>query len=102
MNHDKQNLNRLEIDFCIHTLDTNMTLLTNPTFFPNKDKIGYYSAKEFPKIIRSIYRMLAHIYYHHRKLFNSLQHRYRIAKRLTLYCKKSKAIRDPKEYCINI
>jgi hypothetical protein len=40
--------------------------------------------------------------YHHRKLFDSLEYRYRIGERLTLYCKKLNAIDYFKEYCINI
>jgi hypothetical protein len=79
-----------------------MILLTNPTFFPNRDKIGDYSTKAFPKIIRYLYRILAHIYYHHRKLFDSLKYRYRIAERLTLYFKRFKAIDYLKEYYIKL
>jgi hypothetical protein len=33
MNNGKQNLNCCAIDFCIHSLDINMTLLTNLIFF---------------------------------------------------------------------
>jgi hypothetical protein len=32
-----------------------------------------------------LYRMLAHTYYHHRKLFDSLEYRYRIGECLTLF-----------------
>jgi hypothetical protein len=102
MNHGKLNLTCSAIDYCVHTLDTTTVLLTNPAYFSNRENIRDNSAQVLLKMMRYVYRMLAHICYHQRKQFNSSQHRYRITEHLTLYCKKIKAIDDPKEYCINI
>jgi MOB kinase activator 1 len=104
MNHGnpKFNPNCSAIDYYIHTLDTTMHLLTNPIFYPDRDNISGHSAKAFSVMVRYLYRMFGHIYYHHRKLFHSLEYKYRIAERLTLYCKKYNIIAIPKEYCINI
>jgi hypothetical protein len=90
MNHGsiKSNFNCCAIDYCIHTLDTAMPLLANPIFYPDRDNIKDHSAKALPTMVIYLYRMLAHIYYHHRKLFDSLEYKYRIGERLTLYCKK--------------
>jgi hypothetical protein len=90
------------IDFCIRTLDTTMPLLTNPIFYPDRENIRDHSTKAFLPMVRYLYRMLAHIYYQNRKLFDLLEYRYRIAERLTLYCKKFNIIDKPKEYCIKI
>jgi hypothetical protein len=90
------------IDYCIHTLDTAIPLLSHPMFYPNRDNIKDHPAKALSTMVRYFYRMLAHIYFHHRKLFDSLECRYRIGERLTLYCKKFTIIEKPKEYCIKI
>jgi hypothetical protein len=102
MSHGKLNLNCSAIDYCLPTLETNVCLLSNPTFFPDRDKITDYSTQPFKKMVRYIYRMLAHILFHHRKLFDLLEDRYRIGERLTLYCRKFNVIVDPEEYCIKI
>jgi hypothetical protein len=96
----KHNFNCCAIDYCIHTLDTNSVLLTHPAYFSNRDKISGHSASVLIKMVRYLYRMLAHIYFHHRKLFDSLEYGYRIGGCLTLYCKKFNIIDKPKEYCI--
>jgi hypothetical protein len=55
-----------------------MTLLTNPAYFSDRENIRDNSALVFPRMMRYLYRMLTHIYYHHKKLFNSLEDRYRM------------------------
>jgi hypothetical protein len=103
MNHDNlKNITCTDIDYCTHTLDTNILLLTNPIYFPDREKISYHSAKALPKIVRYFYRMLAHTYCHHKNLFDSLEEKYRIGERLTLYCKEFNLIDHPEEYCIKI
>jgi hypothetical protein len=90
------------IDYCIHTLDTTLPLLTHPAFYPDRNNISNHSASALIKMVRYLYRMLAHIYFHHKKLYDSLEFRYRIGERLTLYCKKFNIITNTKEYCIKI
>jgi hypothetical protein len=104
MNHGnpKSNPNCSAIDYCIHTLDTTMPLLSHPAFYPDRDKISDHSASALIKMVRYLYRILAHIYFHHRKLYDSLEFRYRIDERLTLYCKKFNIIEKPKEHYIKI
>jgi hypothetical protein len=103
MNHgNMKNFNCCAIDYCIHTLNTNSVLLTSPIYFSDRDHIRDRSALAFPKMVRYIYRMLSHIYFHHRKLFDLLVKGYRIGERLTLYCKKFNIIDHPEEYCIKI
>jgi hypothetical protein len=85
MNNGKHIFNCCAIDYCIHTLDTNSVLLTNPIYFSDRDHIRDPSSLALPKMVRYLYRMLAHIYFHHGKLFDSLEYKYTIAERLTLY-----------------
>jgi hypothetical protein len=79
-----KNITWCAIEYCIHTLDTNICLLSNPAYFRDREKISDCSAKALSKTVRYLYRMLGYIYYHHKKLFNSLLDRYRIGERLTL------------------
>jgi hypothetical protein len=104
MNHGniKNNPNCCAIDYCVHTLDTTMPLLTNPIYFSESEHIRNRSGQTFPQMMRYVYRMLAYMYSHHRELFNLLEYRYRIAKLFTWYCKKFNIITNPKEYCIKI
>jgi hypothetical protein len=102
MNHGKLDLNCCVIDYYLHTIETNMLLLISSIYFSIREHIRDHSTLVLPKMIRCLHRILPHIYYNHRKLFDSLQFRYRIVERLTLYCKKFKAIDNPKEYCINL
>jgi hypothetical protein len=97
-----KNITSTAIDYCIHTLDTDILLPTSPIYFSDREKISDHSAKAPPKMITYIYRMLTHIYCHHRKLFDSFKNKYRIGERLTLYCKKFNILDHPEEYCIKI
>jgi hypothetical protein len=61
MSHStKATINRSAIDYSIHTLDTNVTLLTNPTYFSDRNHIRDHSALAFPRIVRYLYRILVH------------------------------------------
>jgi hypothetical protein len=86
-----KNINCCAIDYCVHILDITIPLLTNPAYFSDRDNIRDHSAKTLLAVVR-----------YHRKLFDSLEYRYRIGERLTLYCKKFNVTVDPKEYCIKI
>jgi hypothetical protein len=70
-------LKAITIDYCVHSLDTTIPLLSNPAYFSDRENIRDNSAKALPAVVRYLYRMLAHIYYHHRKLFDLLEYRYR-------------------------
>jgi hypothetical protein len=50
-------------------------------------------------MIKYLYRTLAHIFFHHRKLFDTLEDKLKICECLTLYCKKFK-IMENKELII--
>jgi hypothetical protein len=60
-----------------------MEVLLNPRFYPDIFKIDTHPAKAFPKIIKYLYRTPAYIFFHHSKLFNSLEDKIKICERLT-------------------
>jgi hypothetical protein len=73
MSHSNlKNITCTSIDYCAHTLDTSIPFLCNLSYFSDRENIIDHSALLFPKMMRYLYRMLAHIYYHHRKQFDSL------------------------------
>jgi hypothetical protein len=71
MSHGKHNFNCCAIDHYTHTLDTAIPLLTHPDFYPDRDKISDHSASALIKMVRYLYRMLAHIHFHHTKLIKT-------------------------------
>jgi hypothetical protein len=46
-------------------------VLLNLNFYPDRLEIGGYPAKAFPKMIKYLYRLLVHIFFHHSNLFNT-------------------------------
>jgi hypothetical protein len=79
-----------------------MCLLFNPIFFSDRNNISDYSASALIKIVRNIYRILVHILYHNWKLYNSLEDRYRIGERLSLWCKRFNIIDNETDINSNI
>jgi hypothetical protein len=87
------------VDYFIHNLDTFQTLLTNPSFYPDKSDIQRKGVLAFPSIFKRIHRMIAHIYHHHKNLFNKYEEKYRLNDRFLLFCKKYNLI-DKKDIYI--
>jgi hypothetical protein len=59
------NKNELEccpVDYFTHNLDTFQSLLTNPSFFPDRSNITGKGPLAFPQMFKRINRMIAHIY----------------------------------------
>jgi hypothetical protein len=52
-------------------------------------------------ILRTVYRTLTHIFFHHTNLFNTLEEKFKICERLTLYCKKFNILKT-KEFIIKL
>jgi hypothetical protein len=50
------------------------------------------SVLAFPQIFKNIHRIIAHIYHHHRDLFNKYEEKYHLNERYLLFCKKFNVI----------
>jgi hypothetical protein len=87
------------IDYISHNVNTTVTVLLNPCFYPDSFEINDHPAKAFPKMIKYLYRTLAHIFFHHTNLFKTLEEKLKICECLTLCCKKFK-ITESKEFII--
>jgi hypothetical protein len=51
------------VDYCIYNLEMFQTLLTNPSFYPNRSDIKGKGPLAFPQMFKRIHRMIAHIYH---------------------------------------
>jgi hypothetical protein len=76
------------VDYCIHNLEMFQTLLTNPSFYPNSSDITGKGPLAFPKILKNMHRMIAHIYHNYKDLFNKYEEKYGFNERNLLFCKK--------------
>jgi hypothetical protein len=76
------------VDYYRHYLETFQSLLTNPSFYPNRSDIKGKGPLPFPQMFKVMHRMIAHIYYNHKELFNKYEEKYRLNERFLLFCKK--------------
>jgi len=61
------------MDYIMHTLVGFISLLSNPNHFPSRTKISSDGAKFFVSMVRRLYRVFAHAYYHHRASFDKFE-----------------------------
>ena len=61
------------IDYITHTLDGATALLNSTRYFPSRLSIADTSLKHFTSIVRRLYRIFAHTYFHHRDLFEQCE-----------------------------
>ncbi|KAJ2082713.1 hypothetical protein H4R24_001381 [Coemansia sp. RSA 988] len=55
--------------YAVHTLDYAVRLLSSSTAFPDRTIIQDTSMKHFQSMVRRLYRIFAHAYFHHREFF---------------------------------
>jgi hypothetical protein len=96
---NKGGLDCCAIDYFTHNLDTFQCLLTNLSFYPDRNNIQGRSALAFPQMFKRIHRMIAHIYHHHKDLFNKYEEKYRLNERFPSFCRKYNLI-DKKDIYI--
>jgi len=61
------------IDYMTHTIDGSTALLTNAKHFASRTEVPSSNAKYFQSMARRLYRIFAHVYYHHRKIFDEIE-----------------------------
>jgi hypothetical protein len=88
-----------EVDYFTHNLDTFQNILGNQSFYPDRNDIKGKGPLVFPQMFKRIHRMIAHIYYNHKDLFNKYEEKYRLNERFLLFCKKYNLI-DKKDIYI--
>jgi hypothetical protein len=66
------------IDYIPYNVNTSIVVLLNLRFYSDRLEIDDHPAKSFPKMIKYLYRTRAHIFFYHRKLFNTLKEKLKI------------------------
>eukprot|EP00744_Colponema_vietnamica_P012777 GILI01017926.1.p1 GENE.GILI01017926.1~~GILI01017926.1.p1 ORF type:complete len:242 (+),score=63.71 GILI01017926.1:192-917(+) len=76
------------IDYMLHTIDNATALLNNTKYFPSRLNVPQASIKHFQSIVRRLYRIFAHAYFHHRSIFDSFEASTHLCERFSLFCLK--------------
>jgi len=61
------------IDYMRHTIDGSTALLTNAKHFATRTEVSPCNAKYFQSMARRLYRIFAHVFYHHRQIFDEVE-----------------------------
>jgi hypothetical protein len=69
------------IDYASHALSGFSSFLSSGDMFPNRISIPAASAKQFTSVVRRLYRIFAHAFYHHRTEFDEFESKSHLAER---------------------
>jgi len=61
------------IDYIIHNLEATSAVLNSRRWFPNRGSVPDTAGKMFQSIARRLYRIFAHVFYHHRHIFDEFE-----------------------------
>lgn len=80
------------IDYMIHNLDQFTSTLNNSKYFPSRVTINSSAMKHVDSIVRRLYRIYSHTYYHHLEIFNDFEKEMHLCERFTEFMKKYQMI----------
>merc|ERR1711972_503531 len=78
------------IDYMTHTIDGSTALLTNTKHFASRTEGSADNAKYFQPMARRLYRIFAHVFYHHRQIFDEIEAAMHLCARFSHFVKKFK------------
>lgn len=78
------------IDYMTHTIDGSTALLTNARHFASRSEVPASNAKYFQSMARRLYRIFAHVYYHHRQIFDEIEAEIHLCARFSHFVMKFK------------
>jgi len=61
------------IDYIIHNVEATTAVLNSRRWFPSRSSVPETAEKMFQSIARRLYRIFAHVYYHHRPTFDRFE-----------------------------
>ena len=73
------------VGYILHTLDSTAAILNSNKLFPSRVNIPDASVKHFGSIVRRLYRIFAHAYYHHHDLFVAFENATALTERFTYF-----------------
>ena len=78
------------IDYMIHTLDNATAIIQNSNNFSSRVAIPATSTKHLLNIVRRLYRLFAHTYFHHPDIFEEFENEMHLCARFTQFSKRFK------------
>jgi len=78
------------IDYMMHAIDGSTALLTNAKHFTVRSRVPPSNAKYFQSMARRLYRIFAHVFYHHRQIFDNLETERHLCARFSHFVMKYK------------
>lgn len=76
------------IDYMMHTLDHATSLMQNNKNFNSRVSIPPTSIKYLTSIVRRLYRLFTHTYFHHRELFSEFEKQTHLCHRFTEFVQR--------------
>ena len=70
------------IDYAVHTLEGTVSTLNNSKAFPNNLEIENKNIPKFRTMLRRLYRVLAHAFFHHQATFITFENKTHLCKRV--------------------
>jgi len=61
------------IDYIIHNVEATTAVLNSRRWFPSRGSVPETAEKMFQSIARRLYRIFAHVYFHHRPIFDRFE-----------------------------
>lgn len=71
------------LDYMTHAVDSSTGLLTSARHFASRSSVPLPSGKYFQSMARRLYRIFAHVYYHHRQIFDEIEAEMRLCARFS-------------------
>ena len=90
----KKPMNCSAIDYMIHSLDHATSTMQDPRNFENKLEIQKKATKHLESIVRRLYRLFSHTYFHHEEVFLEHEKKTFLCTRFVEFAKKFNMMSD--------
>ena len=80
------------IDYMIHALDNATAMIHNSNNFSSRIAIPQSSTSHLMMIVRRLYRLFAHTYFHHRDIFEEFEGEMHLCARFTHFARRFQMI----------
>ena len=74
----------------LHLLDHSTSTLLDPKNFKSRNEISKSQSKNLESIVRRLYRIFSHTYFHHEEIFNQFEQKTWLCTRFTYFAKQCK------------
>lgn len=78
------------IDYMIHSLDNATAIIHNTKNFNSRVSIPTASTKHLFSIVRRLYRLFTHTYFHHKEIFEEFEQEMHLCARFSEFAKRFK------------